>query len=228
MTYSQRLKLFASQPGGFAILLAATTGILLFGVGFGAYTMPFRPGSVLPDAVISHWPSALFLQRSLQAGEFPLWRPLLMSGQPFAANPLNKVWYPPQWAVYALPPALHLNLMTWLHLVLAGVGMRAFGRRLGLGVGTASIMGVAYGLTPRLWAAIGGGHLDVLYAAAWFPWTLWAIHYAILGAPNHSVWRRGAILGLTCAMTFLADIRLSVFVFGTGAVLGLWLLLGKA
>src|SRR5262249_30850284 len=132
--------------------------------------------------------------------------------------------YPPQWLVYFLPPALHLNLLVWLHLTLGGVGMRAFGRRLGLGIGAASVMGVAYGLTPRLWAAVGGGPLDILYAGAWFPWTMWAVHYAITGGEGASIWRRGAILALCSSMAFLGDIRLSAFVFGTAAVWGVWLL----
>src|SRR5262245_5864905 len=81
----------ATTPGGFAIWLAIGIAALLIGVGYRVDTLPFRPGATFSDAVISHWPNALFLQRSLQAGEFPLWRPLLMSGQPFAANPLSKV-----------------------------------------------------------------------------------------------------------------------------------------
>lgn len=231
MTYSRPINLrraqeFAASPGGFAVLLALGIGILLFGVGFRPDTLPFRPGAVFSDAVISHWPDALFLRRALQGGDFPLWRSLLMSGQPFATNPLNKVWYPPQWLVYLLPPAPHLNLLIWVHLVFAGIGMRAFGRRLGFSTGVAGMMGIAYGLTPRLWAAVGGGHLDILYAAAWFPWTMWAVHYTILGKSGHSIWRGGAILALTCGMAFVGDIRLSAFIFGTAGVFGVWLLFG--
>src|SRR5439155_936612 len=137
------------------------------------------PQSSFSDAVISHWPAALFLKRSVNAGFWPLWRALLMSGQPFAANPLNKVWYPPQWLVIILPMTLHLNIMIGGHLVLAGLGMHVLGRRLGLSLGAASVAGMAYALTPRLAGAVGAGHLDIVYAAAWFPWVLWAVHGAI-------------------------------------------------
>ncbi len=227
---------FAASLPGFAVLLAAGIGLLLLAVGFGPNTLPYPPTQVSPgpttgastvplgwpfsDAMLSHWPNALFFQRSVRAGAWPLWRPLIMSGQPFAANPLNKVWYPPQWLVIVLPVTLHLNLMIWAHLVLAGVGMRSLGRRLGLGVGAASVIGVAYALTPRLAAATGAGHLDIVYATAWFPWVLWAIHRAITGYGG--VGQRGAVLGVICALCFLADIRLSLFVFATGAALVLW------
>ena len=58
-----------------------------------------------------------------------------MSGSPFAANPLNKVWYPPQWLVLIVPPILHLNLLTWLHLVAGGTGAWLWSRGAGLGPG---------------------------------------------------------------------------------------------
>jgi hypothetical protein len=222
------LRSLATTPAGFALLLGLGAGCLLLIVGLGPDSLPFPPTSppdshfAFSDAVVSHWPNALFLQRSVRAGAWPLWRPLLMSGQPFAANPLNKVWYPPQWFVLLLPVTLHLNVMIWLHLVWAGVGMRAFGRLLGLGVAAASVIGATYGFAPRLAAATGAGHLDIVYAAAWCPWVLWAVHRAILG--EGSVWKRGATLGLMCALCFLADVRLSLFVFGVGAVLGVWLM----
>ncbi len=213
-------------------MLALLVGLWLVGVGLGPEALPYPPWQKSPtasrsvppgwpfsDAVISHWPNALFLQRSVQAGAWPLWRPLLMSGQPFAANPLNKVWYPPQWLAILLPATFCLNLMLWGHLVLAGVGMRALGVRLGLGTAATSIIGVAYALLPRLAAAAGAGHLDIVYAAAWFPWVAWATHRAVTDPGPFT--RRGAILGTICALCFLADIRLSVFAFATAFILGL-------
>src|SRR5690242_5409295 len=175
----QRLSDIASQSLGFAIILAILVTTLFALVGLGPDALPFPPQSPYSDAVISHWPNAVYFQESVRGGSFPFWRDLLMEGQPFAANPLNKVWYPFQWLVVFLPPILHLNLLVWFHLLLAGIGMRLLGMRLGLKVGTASVIGVAYALTPRLAAALGAGHLDIVYAAAWLPWLLWAVHRLI-------------------------------------------------
>ncbi|MEP7286649.1 MAG: hypothetical protein ABI947_12880 [Chloroflexota bacterium] len=212
---------FTATTIGFTTCLAILIAVLMLVVGLGPDALPFPPHAAFSDAAISHWPNALYLQQSLRAGQIPLWRDLLMSGQPFAANPLNKVWYPLQWLVLILPVTLHLNLLIWGHLVLAGVGMRALGLRLGIGQGASSIMGVAYALTPRLLSAAGAGHLDILYAAAWFPCMLWAVHLAILGT-QRIAWRLVAV-SVIGAMCFFADIRLSVFVFGTSAVFALWL-----
>ncbi len=228
---------FAANPVGFAVLLAVCTGLLLACVGLGPNALPYPPAQQTPptsenlrlvpqgwpfsDAVITHWPNALFLQRSIRTGAFPLWRPLIMSGQPFATNPLNKVWYPPQWLVVVLPVTLHLNLLIWAHLVLAGLGMRALGCRLGLGTSTASIIGVAYAFTPRIAAATGAGHLDILYASAWFPWVLWAIHRAVMDAGRAR--QNGAVLGIIGALCIMADMRLGLFAFAAGGALAIWL-----
>lgn len=205
----------------FGVALATTLLILLALAGFDPDGLPFQPGALFSDAATSHWPSTLFLRRAvLDDGAFPLWRPLLMGGQPFAANPLNKVWYPPQWLALALPPAWHLNVLAALHLALAGAGAWVWGRATGLRAGSAALFGLAYPLAPRLVAALGAGHLDLIYAAAWFPWMMWAVW---------RVTRRGAgardaiALGVVAALCFLADVRLSAYGFVTAAAYAAWL-----
>src|SRR5258707_5194173 len=151
---------FVSTSGGYALLLTIFIGLILVAIGFGPDTLPFPVQSQYSDAAVSHWPNTLYFQQSVQSGTFPLWRNLLMSVKPFAANPLNKVWYPPQWLALLLPAALHLNVLTWFHLLLAGLGAWRLGLRLGVGPGPAAIMGLAYSLSPRLFAGTGAGHLD--------------------------------------------------------------------
>lgn len=91
---------FAPEPTGrlFGVALLVALVALRALTSFDPDGLPFQPGAHFSDAATSHWPAALHLRRSvLEDGAFPLWRPLLMGGQPFAANPLNKVGYPPQW-----------------------------------------------------------------------------------------------------------------------------------
>ncbi|MBK8028851.1 MAG: hypothetical protein IPK17_04925 [Chloroflexi bacterium] len=88
--------------------------------------------------------AALFLQRSvLRDGEFPFWRETILGGQPFAANPLNKTAYPLQWLALLLPPALHINVLIVLHLLIAGAGMWLLARSLELGVWAAGVSVIA-------------------------------------------------------------------------------------
>lgn len=195
---------------GYALVLGAIVALFLLSVGTSEITLPFPPNSDYSDAVTNHYGNALYLQRSVQLGDFPLWRNLLMGGQPFAANPLNKAWYPPQWLVIVLPVTLHLNLLIWAHLVLGGLGMRAFGQATGLGLGVSNLLGIAYALTPRLIATVGGGHLDVVYAAGWLPVVMWATEGLLTGKMLPR--RRGVIFGLCVGLCWLADLRISVFI----------------
>ena len=111
----------------------------------------------------------------LDDGAFPVWRETILAGQPFAADPLNKTAYPLQWLALILPPVIHLDLMIMLHLLIAGAGMWVWARSLGLRVEAAALSALAYALAPRVIGHTGAGHLDLLYALAWFPWLMWSV-----------------------------------------------------
>lgn len=198
-----------------AVLLLAALAILIL-AGLRPDALPF-PGAEarFSDAVVSHWPAALFLRESvLERGEFPIWRETTFAGTPFAANPLNKTAYPPQWVALLFPPALHLNLLALLHLGIAFVGMFLWARRLNLRAEAASLAAISYTLAPRLIGHLGAGHLDVLYALAWFPWLMFILR---------QVFDRGRLvdwlgLSLVATLLILADVRVSLFALLTGAV----------
>jgi hypothetical protein len=211
-----------SPPAVVIFGAALFLGLLAFWIitGLGPDRLPYLPASEFSDAVTSHWPNALFLRRTVREDHtWPLWRPLLMSGQPFAANPLNKAWYPLQWLVIVLPPALHLNVLAGLHLLLAGTGAWAWGRETGLQPWPAALAGFGYAFAPRVMATFGAGHLDIVYALGWFPWLLWAVQRTVQPAPaRHAVvW-----LALFGSLSVLADMRLSVYIFMTAGVYALW------
>lgn len=201
-----------------ALIVSVAAFLLL--AGLGPERLPFPPGNRYSDAVTSHWPNALLLRRAiLDDHALPLWNRLIFSGQPFAANPLSKVWYPPQWLVLLLPPIAHLNLLIALHMIGAGVGAWRWSRATGLSAGGAAIAAGSTTFAPRLIAALGAGHLDLLYAAAWVPWLFAAIH--ALASPGAH--RRSAVAaGVFGALAILADIRLGAYALAVAAVYLLW------
>ncbi len=204
----QRWGAFPLVIGGLVLL----TAVFMLARGFSPNAMPFTPDAKFSDAVTSHWPNALFLQRSIQEdGTFPLWRNQIMSGQPFAANPLNKVWYPPQWLVIVLPVTLSLNLLIWLTLIIAGAGAWLWARQTGLEKISAALVAFGYILAPRLLAAVGAGHLDVLYAVSWQTWLYWAVWRYV----HHPEQRRqnSLLLAIFTALIFLSDVRLAVYIY---------------
>jgi hypothetical protein len=198
---------------GIALLVLIAAAFAFTGWQIGA--LPYTPGARYSDAVTSHFPAALYLRASVIGGEDLLWRDTIMGGQPFAANPLNKVLYPPQWLAVLFPAEIHLNVMIALHMAVAAWGMYRFTRILGLRIESSILAAVAYGLSPRLVGHLGAGHLDIVYALAWFPHLMVTLERCI-GAQGGE--RRPYIdLALVAALVLLADTRAALFAFGLAA-----------
>jgi heme exporter protein D len=134
----------------------------------------WTPGAAHSDLAVTHWPNAHFTRRALwDEGQFPLWRPTIMSGAPFAANPLAGLYYPPNWLFLFLPwlpLEVGFNLSALAHLWLAGAAMYALMRRgLCAGVWGALVAAVAYEASPKLLAHLGAGHVGWVQAWGWLP-----------------------------------------------------------
>lgn len=167
----------------------------------------FLAGNEFSDLLISHLPNALFLRRALlEWGQVPLWSSGILSGFPFAANPLSGLFYPPGWLAVLLPEAWMFNLLAGLHLGWGGLGVVTLLRRQGLGQVAALFGGLAFALMPKLFAHYGAGHITLIYAVAWTPWLLYS---------SSSMWdeRRSVRLwpALILAVIFFADVRWAAF-----------------
>ncbi len=183
-------------------------GVLLLLTGYQLGSLPFTPGARYSDAVTSHYPAALFFYQSFQRGELPLWRETIMGGQPFMANPLNKTAYPPNWLSALLPPPFSLNLLMIAHLLIAGLGMYRWTQLLGLHRLAGLTGGAAFALSPRLIGHLGAGHLDIVYALAWFPWLMAAVEQHFEPERARGSW---LFVGVTAGLIVLADMRVSLF-----------------
>jgi len=166
--------------------------------------VPFQPGSQYSDLLVSHLPNASFLQRSLlEEGQIPLWNPMILSGAPFAADPLAGLWYPPNWLLLVLPLSLGFNLLLWVHLALAGWGAYRLMRTEGAGLPGAIVAGLAFGGFPKLVGHVGLGHVSLVMAVSWTPWVLLALHKAATRLRLFDAALAGAGLGLV----FIIDPR---------------------
>jgi hypothetical protein len=187
--------------------------------------LPFIPESKYSDAATSHWPAAFYLRQSVnEHGEFPLWRETIMAGQPFAANPLNKTAYPLQWLALIFEPSVHLNILILLHLFIAGWGMWRWARMLEIRDEAALLSALAYALSPKLIAHLGAGHLDLVYALAWWPWLMGSVIAMIrTGDPADRPYMSQLLsIGIFAGLLFLADVRLSLFALALAVAYGLW------
>ncbi len=167
-------------------------------------SIPYAPGSAFTDLLISHLPNAAYLRETLwRTGQVPLWNAQLFAGQPFAADPLAGMWYPPNWLLLFAPLALGFNLLLALHLAWGGLGVYALARAEGVGAGAALLAALFFTGTPKLIAHLSAGHVSLIFAVAWTPWLLVLVRRAVA----QPTWQRGAWAGAALALTFLADVR---------------------
>ncbi|MDX2140140.1 MAG: hypothetical protein SF123_18780 [Chloroflexota bacterium] len=197
-----------------SFVLVLLIGVFLISTGFAPDRLAFLPEAGFSDAVVSHYPAAWHIG---EHGIFAPWRDMNMAGQPFAANPLNKTAYPPQLLALLLPPALHLNVMLILHLIVGALGMFAWARRLGLRNEAVLVSGVAFALAPRVSAHLAAGHLDLIYALAWFPWLMSAVHHLCQSRISALSFFNVPLIG-SAALLILADVRLALFALATAAI----------
>jgi hypothetical protein len=176
--------------------------------------IPFAPQGQFSDLLISHLPNAEYLRDSLwRYHQWPLWNAQIFAGQPFAADPLAGMWYPPAWLLLFLPLPFAFNVLFVLHLAWMGYGLFCFLKAEGLSWAAAFLGGLTFMGTPKLMAHLGAGHVSLVFALAWTPWFLLAARRAAsLGGL-----RPGALAGVILALTFLADVRWAFY----AGVLGL-------
>ncbi len=193
----------------------------------------WKPGALHSDLAVTHWPNAHLARQVLwEQHRFPLWRPTIMSGTPFAANPLAGLYYPPNWLLLFipwLPLEVGFNLSALAHLWLAGAAMYALMRRgFGAGVCGALVAALAYEASPKLLAHLGAGHMGWVQAWAWVPVVVLCWLQAFRGAGGQrsrgaeEQRSRGATEqggrdhfaiygGVALAMQFCADVRMAAY-----------------
>ncbi|MBN1977760.1 MAG: YfhO family protein [Anaerolineae bacterium] len=199
------------------LLLLVPAAALFWRLWFTPSGFLYRPAGDYSDLTITHWPNAFFIRHSLATwGQVPLWRHLILGGEPFAANPLSGLWYPPNLLLLILPLTLAFNLLFVLHTAWAGWGGYRLARSLGASQAGGLLAALVIMLTPKALAHLASGHVGLYCAWAWLPWVLWASRrLARRGGPGDV-----AMTAATAAMLILADVRLGFY--GGLAAMGYW------
>ena len=187
-------------------LIVMAVPLLFFLPNLGRFAYPVN--SQFSDLTISHYPNAIYLRNALETwGQVPWWSNSILSGYPFAANPLSGLWYPPGWLVLALPLPLAFNVMLLLHLFIGGVGMSLLLEAEGRERMPAALGGVLFVMMPKLWAHFAVGHITIVYAVCWTPWLLWLQKRWFERKTSF----RGVFLAVTWGAILLADVRWGAF-----------------
>jgi hypothetical protein len=207
-----------------ALLLMAFAGALwILPLTLRPQHVPFWPGASFSDLLISHWPNAVWIHQSIaEWGQIPLWNPNILSGIPFAADPLSGLWYLPNWLAVAFPGAIAFNTLFWLHLTWAGLGAWALAREEGLSMWGAALVGIVFGGAPKFVAHIALGHVGLVSAVSWTPWVLLLTAKTLRQIRTEQRWLRwSALAGAVLGLVFLADPRWSIPLIGIALAYGI-------
>lgn len=166
-----RLKFKPHRP---ALLLIPAVLSLFWPALLNPFLILFPTFSPFSDVMAIHWPKAHLMGQSWQGGDgLPYWTPLILSGMPLAANQLAMLAYPPAWFFLFLPLAPVFNGLFIFHFLLGGLGVYLLLReRFKLSATAALLGGLTFALNGKWLAHAAGGHVSLVGAIAWMPWTV--------------------------------------------------------
>lgn len=152
----------------------AVAGVLLVAIAFSlVFWWELWTGGALigGDLYSYYFPQKTYLAERLQAGEIPLWNPLVGHGYPVVAESQTGVCYPLNLMAYRwLPVNSSYNAVQILHYILAFAFTLMYCRRINIGWAGSLFAAViyTYGWFPTRicleWAIVGG---------AWLPLAFW-------------------------------------------------------
>jgi hypothetical protein len=149
---------------------------------------------ILADGALLYLPWQLFVRRSVAGGEWPLWDPGLFAGYPFLGNFQNKLYYPIAWLLLLLPLPTAIQLDAIINLWLAGTGMYALARVLGVSRPGSLIAGLVFAGSGQLYTSLEISGISDIYI--WLPWVVAASEVAW----RRRSWRWAAIASLLFGM----------------------------
>lgn len=124
------------------------------------------------DSVLQTYAWRKLVLEGWAAGEVPLWNPYQLCGTPLLANSQSAPYYLPHvlFGVLRIPVGTAIDLLAWLHLAWAGLGIYKFARSLGASKEGAALSGIGFQLSPFLlgWTSMA----SVLTTVSWIPWCL--------------------------------------------------------
>jgi hypothetical protein len=138
----------------------------------------FRPddlgdyyNSLLHDEPTQFHVWKLYARNALEAGEFPAWNHLALSGTPFFANAQAALLSPFNLPFWTLPFDYAFGLSAALKLWVAAFGVYLLVRELGLGFGPGMVAGLTFGFCAFSIVWLSHPHLGVFVL---LPWALWS------------------------------------------------------
>ena len=126
---------------------------------------------------------------------------MLGMGAPLIANYQSALFYPPYWLYFLTYVLGGIGWMAWTqslivvaHLILAGLGMAALSRRLGMGRLAQTISGLAFSMSGYLVARAWFASINA--AVAWLPWVMLLAYDLTRERDRRTVLKLGLVMGM--------------------------------
>jgi hypothetical protein len=205
----------------YPLLLIPLLGLLFF------HDLLLHPDQVLysdySDLLALHLPAKRFLVHAWrETGELPLWCSYQFAGEPFVADIMAAMFYPPHGLFLLLPEeraGTVLSFLIVLHVIAAGWCMYAYGRDRGLRAEAALVAAIGYMFAGSwLQRLLLGGHY-LMIGLAWLPLVLLLLERAIQRSRLGWATLAGGvyallILGAAPQFTFYASLFIALWTLG--------------
>ena len=163
------------------------------------------------DHAETFYPNSVFVTNAIRGAELPLWFPYSFGGVPLAETSLGSLLYPPRLLVIPfLDPINQHDFLLFTHLLLAGLGMYAFLRCLGINTFGAIFGAVAWEFSGYNALALTLEHTAV--ASAWFPLMMLGAVLTIRRQSFQWAVATGAAVGMAILTGLLNHVYVSIWV----------------
>lgn len=204
-----------------SLLVAIIGYTILIGLVFGASLFPQKGQMLFGDDIHrQYYFYREFFNYWVSHGVFPWWNPYLFGGEPFIANPVVNIWYPPNWLFFFLPLNIAYSWHIALHIFWACLGMFVLligpiGLIRPIRPISAFVGGILFGLSGFFMSRTFAGHVDVIAAASFMPWVVRAFAQVIrLELRVHSKREQRKVIeiaAITFALQLLAGYQTMAF-----------------
>ncbi len=158
--------------------LAVLAPVLAHGSSFGSYDVLSQFGVLRQPGIVVHnvqagdqadqiIPWSMLAWTQVHQGHLPLWNPYEALGMPLAFNWQTAALSVPTLIGYLFPLHLTFTVQVILTLIIAGTGVYALGRALGLGTLACIFAGTVFELSGPMLGWLGWPHAAVLSWSGW-------------------------------------------------------------
>ena len=175
---------FRRDLAALVLLALVAAGIYLFGLRDALFSGDVTTLLARGDSHRINWAKVYILDARLRKGEFPLWDPTQLAGEPYTAHPLSMAFYPPNLlrayvtrAQTAQEFVYSMYALLFAHLLMAMSATYLLARGEGVSIRSSFVVSLALGFSER-WIVNGVYQTQEIATASWLPLNLLILRHA--------------------------------------------------